>query len=133
MQVYLLENQIDKALGAGGDADCQGARTTYTLDYLLGSVLFEKKDLEGAEAAFKQSAQLNPNNTDALLKLGQVQATKGRVDEALGTCQRALQDNPREPGLLILIGQLYDSRKDWERAKEAYRKALEIAPENPLA
>ena len=33
----------------------------------------------------------------------------------------------------ILMGELYESKQDWIKAKDAYQKALEIKPENPLA
>ena len=31
------------------------------------------------------------------------------------------------------MGELYEAKQDWGKAKEAYQKALEIKPDNPLA
>src|ERR1019366_3108030 len=73
------------------------------------------------------------NNTDAAIKLGQVQAADGHVDDAIATYQQGLKDNPREAAYYVLLGQLLQSRRDWNGATEAYQKALAITPQNPLA
>jgi len=44
-----------------------------------------------------------------------------------------LNDNPRDASFYILMGELYESRREWDNAKQAYQKALEILPDNPLA
>jgi tetratricopeptide (TPR) repeat protein len=101
---------------------------------LLGTALFQsKKDVDGAEAAFKKSAELDKSNSDALLKLGQVQVAKGSADQAIATYQQSMKDNPREASFYILTGELYESKHDWDKAKEMYQKALEIKPDDPLA
>src|SRR5207237_9760201 len=89
--------------------------------------------LADEELALKKSAELDKNNADALLKLGQVQVARGSTDEAIATYRRSLQDNPREASFYILMGELYESKQDWENAKQAYQKALEVKPDNPLA
>ena len=78
-----------------------------------GTVLFvNKKDLPGAAAAFAKAVDLDKKNTDAQLKLAQVQAAQGSTDQAIATCRRGLENNPNEPGFYILLGDLYQSRKD---------------------
>ena len=68
-----------------------------------------------------------------MVKLGQVQATKGSVDEAIATYKKSIQENPNEASFYILLGQLYESKQDWNKAKESYQKALELKPDDPLA
>ena len=93
-----------------------------------------KKDLAGAEAALTKAAQLDKNNTDALAKLGQVQVAEGSADAAIVTYQNALRRTiPVKPASPFCWGELYESRQDWNQARQAYQKALEINPENPLA
>src|SRR5581483_1226741 len=133
MNSYLAQKQVDRAVAA---ANAQIAKVPNSSNFydLLGTALFNnKKDLAGAEAAFKKAAELDKNNSDALLKLGQVQVARGSADDAIATYKRSLQDNPREPSFYILIGELYESKQDWENAKQAYQKALELKPDNPLA
>ena len=133
MNTYLAESQPDKAISAANLQIAKSPDSSAFYD-LLGTALFNsKKDYDAAEAAFKKSAALDKNNADALLKLGQAQVAKGSPDQALATYRHALQDNPREVMFYILMGELYEHKQDWANAKDAYQKALEIKPENPLA
>ena len=133
MNTALAQKQPDKAVAEAKAAIAKAPNSSAFYD-LLGTALFNsKKDMNGAEDALRKSAQLDKNNSDALLKLGQVQVARGSVDNGIATYQRSLQDNPREASFYILLGELYESKKDWEKAKESYQKALEIQPDNPLA
>jgi tetratricopeptide (TPR) repeat protein len=133
MNTYLARKQPDQAIDAA-QAQIAKASTQSQFYDLLGTVLFNaKKDLAGAETAFKKAAELDKNNADALLKLGQVQVAKGSTEEAIATYQNSIKDNPREASLYILTGELYESQHNWEQAKQMYQKALEIKPENALA
>jgi len=133
MNAYLAQKQADKAIAA---ASAQLAKVPNSSAFhdLLGTILFNnKKDMKGAEEELRKAAELDKNNSDALLKLGQVQVAQGSVDQAIATYQRSLKNNPREIRFYILIGELYESKQDWEKAKQMYQKALEIQPDNPLA
>jgi len=133
MTTYVGQRQVDQAIAA---ANAQIARSPNNSGFydLLGTVLFSnKRDLSGAEAAFEKSAELDKNNSDALLKLVQVQAAKGATDQAIATCHKALENNPSVLGFHILLGDLYQSKRDWNDAADAYQKALAIKPQDPLA
>ena len=133
MNTYLLEKQVDKAVAAAHTQIAKVPNSSVFYD-LLGTALFNnKKDIAGAEAALKKAAELDKSNSDALLKLGQVQVAKGSTDQAIATYQQSIKDNPREASFYILMGELYESKQDWDKAKNAYQKALEIKPDNPLA
>jgi tetratricopeptide (TPR) repeat protein len=133
MNTYLAQNQPDKAVAAANAQIAKSPNSSAFYD-LLGTVLFNtKKDFDGAQTAFQKSAALNKNNADALLKLGQVQVAKGSKDDALVTYQQAVLTNPHEAMFYILMGEIYESKQDWAKAKDAYQKALEIKPDNPLA
>jgi tetratricopeptide (TPR) repeat protein len=132
MNVYLVQKQADQAIAA---ARAQVAKSPNTGGFydLLGSALFEKKDFAGAESAFRKAVELDGDNSDALLKLGQVQVAQGSVDKALLLYQQSIKDHPREIAFYILAGEMYESQKNWEQAKAMYQKALEIQPDNPRA
>ena len=133
MNAYFAEKQPDKAVAAANAQIAKVANSTAFYD-LLGTALFhEKKDLKGAESALEKSVELDKNNTDALLKLGQVQLTEQSADAAIATYQNASKDNPREPSFYVLIGEVYEAKQDWDRAKQYYQKALEISPQNAVA
>ncbi|MGB7600641.1 MAG: tetratricopeptide repeat protein [Candidatus Sulfotelmatobacter sp.] len=132
MNVYLLQKQPDQAVAAARTQIAKSPATGAFYD-LLGTMLFQKKDLSGADVAFHKAIELDKNNSDALLKLGQVQAAEGSVDQALALYQQSIKDHPREIGFYILAGEMYESRNDWNNAKAMYQKALEVQPANPLA
>jgi tetratricopeptide (TPR) repeat protein len=133
MNTYVAQKQIDQAIAAANAQITKSPNNSGFYD-LLGTALFHnKRDLAGAEAAFEKSAELDKANSDALLKLAQVQGAKGSTDQAIATCRRALADNPNDPSFYILMGDLYQSRQDWNNATDAYQKALGIKPQNPLA
>lgn len=133
MSTYLAQRQVDQAIAA---ANAQIARSPNNSGFydLLGTALFgNKKDLTGAEIAFEKSVELDKSNSDALLKLVQVQAAKGATDQAIATCHKALENNPSLLSFHILLGDLYQSKQDWNGATNAYQKALAIKPQDPLA
>jgi len=132
MNTYIAEKQVDEAIAAARTQIAKSPRVGGFYD-LLGTALFQKKELKDAESAFNKAIELDKNNSDALLKLGQVQAAEGSASQALATYQQSIKDHPREIGFYILAGELYESQKDWEQAKTMYQKALEIQPDNALA
>ncbi len=132
MNVYLAEKQPDQGIAVARAQIAKSPNNTGFYD-LLGTALFQKKDLNGADAALRKAIDLDKNNSDALLKLGQVQAAQGSVTEALATYQQSIKDHPREIAFYILAGEMYESQSDWDNAKTMYQKALEIQPNNPLA
>jgi len=132
MNTYLAESHPDEAIAAANAQIAKAPANSGFYD-LLGTALFSKNDLSGAEAAFEKSTALDKHNSDALLKLCQVQAAKGENDQALSTAQQALKDNPREASLYVVIGRLYESKSDWKKAEDAYQNALTLNSQDPIA
>lgn len=132
MNTYLAQKQVDQAIAA---ARAQIAKSPSVGGFydLLGTALFQKKELSDAESAFNKAIELDKDNSDALLKLGQVQAAEGSANQALATYQQSIKDHPRDIGFYILAGELYESQKNWDQAKAMYQKALEIRPDNAAA
>ena len=133
MNIYVAQKQIDRAIAA---ANAQIAKSPNNGSFydLLGSLLFSvKKDLSSAETAFRKSVELDKNNSEAVIKLGQVQAARGEIDQAIATCQQALQDLPNTAQFYTLLGELYETKRDWSKAQAAYEKTLALQPDDPVA
>lgn len=133
LNVDLVQKQPDKAIAK---ARAQLAKYPKNVGFhiILGQMLVEqKKDLPGAEAEFRQASELDPTNTEALVKLGMLQALGGHPDQALQTYLDGEKINPKEPTFYLLAGGIYENRLDWEHAKQQYDKVLEVQPDNPLA
>lgn len=133
MNSYIAQKQADKAI-AVAEAQISKSPNNGNFYDLLGTAFFHnKKDLGAAETAFKKSAELNRENPDPVIKLGQLLASEGKIDDAIGTYRSGLTTFPREMNLYLLLGDLYQSKHDWPNAESAYQKALLVKPENPLA
>jgi tetratricopeptide (TPR) repeat protein len=139
MNSYLAEKQPDLAIEA---AKAQIAKSNTSGFYdLLGTALSQnKKDLQGAEAAFRKAVELDQSNGDALLKLGQVEVAKGFInqtkdsmDQTLAMYQDHIKKNPRDFAFYILAGEMYASQGNWDQAKTMYQQALTISPDEPKA
>jgi len=133
MNAHVAQNQVNEAIAAANTQIAKSPANSSFYDLLGTTLFFSKKDFNGAEAAFQKSASLDKHNSDALLKLCQVQVAKGKTDQAIATAQQALSDNPRDANLYVLLGKLYESKSDWQHAEEADQSALKIDPQHPLA
>ena len=124
----MAEKQLDKAIDAANAQIAKSPNNSAFYD-LLGTILFNnKKDMNGAEAAFKKSAELDKNNSDALLKLGQVEVAKGSTDQAIETYKQSVKDNPTEPSFYILLGSCTNRRRTGNRPKTHTRRRLTSSP-----
>jgi tetratricopeptide (TPR) repeat protein len=133
MNTYLAQKQTDKAIAVANQQIEKVPDSSAFYD-LLGTALFNnKKDPAAAETVFRKALDLDPNNTDALVKLGQVLVSKGSADEAMAHYQQAVKQNPKQSGFYILMGQLYEAKGDSSNAKQMYQKALEVRPNSALA
>jgi tetratricopeptide (TPR) repeat protein len=133
MNAYLAQKQPDQAIAAARTQIAKVPNSSGFYD-LLGTALTQnKKDFAGADAAFHKAVDLDRNNSDALLKLAQVQAAEGSVSQALATYQQSIKDHPREISFYILAGMMYESQSNYDQARSMYQQALSIDPDNALA
>src|SRR5258708_8245416 len=118
MNSYIADKQPDQAIAA---ANAQIAKAPNSNFYdLLGTALFGKKDLKGAETALRKSVDLDKHNSDALVKLGKVEVAEGSADQALATYQQSIKDNPHKISFYILTLGLPQRHINSEHPKPIY-------------
>ncbi len=78
----------------------------------------------GEKVSLKQASQYN-------VALGVAYLRQGNRDLAMHKLQSAIQQDPDNADAYSALGLLYDSIGDIDRADEAYRKALNKAPQDP--
>ena len=136
MNTYFAQKQPANAFSAAHAQITKVPDNSVFYD-LLGTALFDHKrdqeDLSDAEATLKKSVQIDEHNVDAWLKLIQVQAIRDSAEQAMATCRHGLERNPDGVGFYLLMGELDNSKQKWDEAKQAFRKALALSPENPAA
>ncbi len=97
--------------------------------YHLGCVFTESGQVESALDSFKTALRHNPENKEAQLALGSAFLKKGNIKEALTNLCPVAGDFPNDVKLFHEIGQAWHSLNNFEKAKGAYKRAIEINPQ----
>ncbi len=79
----------------------------------------------------RETARLDPTNLDAKLQYGQLARLAGENDEALKQADELIAADPKKGLAYVLRGQALELLKRPDEAKEAYLKAVEVAPAEP--
>ena len=88
---------------------------------------------ELAENEYRRAMELDPNNSDAYRRLGQVLERNNRSDEALSAYRRAVEIEPQYYRNQQALGSLYFDRAKYNEAAEHFIKTTELAPAEPNA
>jgi len=130
------------------------------VEEILGGCYFRMRSFDKAIAHLELACELRPKSQEAWIELGRVYASEGRNKEAISTWKAWLARNPNDADALYWIGSTYNSmaqnildemerkdpnhylvqelegdqlrlRQDYDKALQAYQKALKTAPEVP--
>ncbi|MFC1792745.1 tetratricopeptide repeat protein [Planctomycetota bacterium] len=104
-----------------------GAADTYLL---AGQMYQAGGNFQKAEELFKKAATLNPENIQCLEKLASLYITRNRIIDAILLYRRISEIDPKDPICHLNIGILSIRLKQLDNAEEAFRKVIEVAPEN---
>ncbi len=96
--------------------------------FSLGLQTFNKKDFAVSANCFRNSANLDPSNPDAMLNIGACYYNLNQYDSAAIYYQKTLQINPRATYALDGLGSIALSRKKIVDAIGFFRKAVETDP-----
>lgn len=90
--------------------------------------LFQKGDLEGSLATWKELTQRSPDDFEAFNNLGFVLKQMGRKNEAEAAYESALKIKPDYPFAHNNLGALLMEQQQTEKAEEHLRTALSLDP-----
>lgn len=79
----------------------------------------------------KKAIELDPNSIAAYLFMGMYWRRQDRYDQALASLQTAIEIEPENPILQVEIGEILATLGDLNAALNAYRKASQLAPNDP--
>lgn len=94
----------------------------------LGNMLYEQRDLVGAEAAYHRALELNPGLTDALNNLGMLAKQQGRLESAEQLYRRAINESPEAPLAYNNLGHLLTELGRYDDAENLLSRAIALAP-----
>jgi len=106
---------------------------------LLATSLERLEDRDTALAVYRAGAERHPGDFELLYRLARL-LTPGHTEfgdgaemrEATECYRAALALNADSPWIYHYLGRLYSKLGDLERSLEHYRKALDLAPDNPV-
>ncbi len=99
----------------------------------LGAVLERQKKFDDAEAAFRQTIELDPEYAPALNYLGYMLANRGvRLEESVALLKRALALEPDNGAYLDSIGWAYFKADNLPLAEDNLRRAAEQLQANSV-
>ena len=90
-------------------------------------------DWEGAEAGFKKSISLNPNESWMRIGYSQLLSILGRHEEALEQIDLALKLDPKNPLIQVGKGVAFIWARKYDEAIKAFNDALDLEPEYEFA
>ena len=131
--------RIDAALAARGDSAA--------LHFLKADVFGRQGGLAESEGNREQSAQfarqaeallrraleLDANFTPAFNALTAIYINTNQPDQAVAELRRWAETRKEDPNPYVLMGMVEDKRRSYDAACDAYRKALELRPDDVFA
>ena len=107
--------------------------------FYVAEALAERGDDEGAIAALERAIRNDPGFAAAYGRLGELLLGRAPAHQAVDHLNRAVRLEPDDPGLWRLLGDSYRHRalqalpgereQDWNDGLIAYRRALQLRPE----
>lgn len=86
------------------------------------------KDTTGAHQSLSRALTLRPGHVPAVQGLIEIELARGGVDAALALTRQLQKLRPDDPIGLVLEGQVCSRSRRWDRAVDAHRAALKMAP-----
>lgn len=99
----------------------------------LGWAYFNKKDYPTAEQYYLQALKVEPKFAIALRGLGRTYIAMDRISEATATLEKAVQYAPAFSEAYFDLADAYLISQDYQKARFAYKKVLELKPNSSLA
>lgn len=107
-------------------------QTVPALHYLNAEIFTAEKNLGAAEGELKKAIEIDENYLPAYSAYASLLVSQGQTASAILQYQAIVAKKP-SAAVYTLLGMLEDARGNTSQAEKDYRKALEIAPETPIA
>jgi len=106
----------------------RGKEPVVGIHYALGSVYAKVGKYNEAAEEFKKELQINPSDSLALWKLGEL-GLRSDPESVRGYLERAVALNPNLPQAALAYGRLLARAGETEKAVEQFQRVVRLAPE----
>jgi cellulose synthase operon protein C len=133
-QPYLLMGQVRARQGdtkaaqdyfakaANVDASFAGAHVA------LGRLRAAEDDFEGASREFDEAVKADPKSVGAARVKASSLIRQGKMKEAIEFAESSAKAQPNDAGFQTLLGVVNAHGRQYEKAKDAYQRALRLSP-----
>jgi S1-C subfamily serine protease len=101
--------------------------------YLEGVLHFNRQDYGKAEEAFKSSTELNRNNFDAWMDLGNVYYMTGEFEKEFAAYRKAVQLRPNSDDAHFSLATAHEDKGEFAAAAAEYRQTILLNPKHTEA
>jgi len=95
----------------------------------MRAALFDNSYYLKASNAYAHVLKLDPENTDALRGIGDIDYDQQHYDEAAAAYEHYLKHNPKDPEVITDLGTMYLYTNNADQAIAQYKKAIAIKPD----
>jgi len=95
----------------------------------MRAALFDNSYYLKASNAYGHVLKLDPENSDALRGIGDIDYDQQRYDEAAAAYEHYLKHNPKDPEVITDLGTMYLYTNNADQAIVQYKKAIAIKPD----
>lgn len=121
---------IDGALARLDKIPRQSSETDKALKLRGDILLYGKRDMDAALAAYREALQVNPSFKESQAAVIQLLLLQGKTDVAAEALQGLAKAAPGQPQTLYLQAMLAYAKNDLKAAREYAQKLLPLAPDN---
>ena len=125
----LLPVEQEAPLSAGPDKEQDDLRKAYT-SYALACLAEIDGRYPEAESLLREALQRDKDSPYLVLKLSEILAKRGSMQDALAAAQRAVNLDPSDLMARGFLAQLYSQLQEFELAISQYREILANDPDN---
>ncbi|MBI5693457.1 MAG: tetratricopeptide repeat protein [Verrucomicrobia bacterium] len=98
--------------------------------FLAGRIHASQKQWKEAETALLKATEIDSTFSGAYDLLLQVYVASNQLPQAVRQLETAITQNPKNDRALTLLAMIQVQQKDYEKARDAYDKALAVRPDN---
>jgi tetratricopeptide (TPR) repeat protein len=98
--------------------------------YALVRAYIQNQQIDEAEVFLQNVLKTSPDNAEALILLGSVQAAKNQPQQAMASFKTAIARDPKQPGAYIALATLYLHQNKIDEASKTIAAGLREEPDN---
>jgi tetratricopeptide (TPR) repeat protein len=99
---------------------------------VYGDIYYAMGRMNRANTCYEMALQISPNNSEALLNMGNMHAVKGEMDLAVASYMKASDINSEDPRVWNNLGVIYLSQQKFDDALAAFERAISRDEKFPM-